>query len=385
MKRRKFLRIAGTSGVILAATGIGAGAFVATRSPVRALAPWSDAGLIYPDPLRNALSFAILAPNPHNRQPWLVNLNSDTEAVLSCDLNRLLPETDPFDRQIVIGLGCFIELFAQAAAQLGYRGEVELFPQGPPIERLDNRPVATLKLLSDSEANADPLFAHALDRRTNRNPYDLGRPVSSKLLDTVQAVAGPDVSVGGTSAGGTLTQLRELARLAFRGELTDPSAYQESVDLMRIGRREIEATPDGIFLGGPLLESLKLLGLLNKEQLSDPTSEPFKIGLDMADEQATTAMGFVWINTAGNSRGEQIAAGRAYMRIALQASASGLAMQPMSQALQEYPAMQPYYQQVHGLLATAPNERVQMLARVGFADSVKPAPRWSLATRTRTA
>ena len=68
------------------------------------------AGSQYTDPIRRALSFAILAPNPHNRQPWVVDLKSDTEAVLTCDLQRLLPATDPISRQIVIGLGCFLEL-----------------------------------------------------------------------------------------------------------------------------------------------------------------------------------------------------------------------------------------------------------------------------------
>ena len=38
--RRAFLRIAGSSAVILAAGGGGLGAFVLTRTPERALAPW---------------------------------------------------------------------------------------------------------------------------------------------------------------------------------------------------------------------------------------------------------------------------------------------------------------------------------------------------------
>ena len=76
MKRRKFLKVVGTAGVIVAAGGVG---FVVTRTPTDALAPWEDAGSMYADPMRRALSYAILAPNPHNRQPWLVDLKSDTE------------------------------------------------------------------------------------------------------------------------------------------------------------------------------------------------------------------------------------------------------------------------------------------------------------------
>ncbi len=155
----------------------------------------------------------------------------------------------------------------------------------------------------------------------------------------------------------------------------------ESVELMRIGRAEIEANPDGISLGGAFLETLSLVGVLNRETLADPASSSFQIGLDMADEQALTSMGFVWINTANNSRTAQIEAGRVYMRVALQVTADGLVMQPMSQALQEYSAMLPYYETIHAMLTEQPGERVQMLARLGYAEDVGPAPRWSLATR----
>ncbi|NNF77274.1 MAG: twin-arginine translocation pathway signal protein, partial [Rhizobiales bacterium] len=79
--RRKFLKIAGSTAVILAA---GAGTFAGTRTPEDALTPWSEAGAGR-SPIETALSYAILAPNPHNRQPWLVDLKSGTEAVLICE------------------------------------------------------------------------------------------------------------------------------------------------------------------------------------------------------------------------------------------------------------------------------------------------------------
>lgn len=381
MNRRRFLTIAGSSGVILAAAGIGG--FVATRSPVSALQPWKSTNSGYPDPMRRALSYAILAPNPHNRQPWVVDLKSDTEAVLGCDLGRLLPETDPFDRQIVIGLGCFLELFSLAAGQDGFRAEIELFPQGEPENRLDSRPIAHLRLVPDAQFAADPLFAHALRRRTNRNPYDTTRPVSEQDLEAINATAGPAVIAAGTVAGARLQQLRDLSQVALRGEINDPAAFGESVDLMRIGRAEIEANPDGISIGGPFLEALGILGVVSREAMADPNSSSFQIGLDMADEQAQTAMGFVWISTLGNTRSHQIAAGRAYLRQALGVTSLGLSMQPMSQALQEYPAMAGHFERVHGLLAKTAGERVQMLARIGYADMVPPSPRWALSTRIK--
>ena len=62
--------------------------------PVRAqlagpLAPWTVSP--HADPRITALAWAVLAPNPHNRQPWLVRLVGGDEALLYCDLERRLP------------------------------------------------------------------------------------------------------------------------------------------------------------------------------------------------------------------------------------------------------------------------------------------------------
>ena len=380
MNRRKFLTIAGSAGVIVAA---GAAGFAATRTPTAALQPWQDAGSLYTDPMRRALSYAILAPNPHNRQPWIVDLISDREAVLTCDLGRLLPATDPNHRQIVIGLGCFLEAFSLAASEQGYRAEIDVFPEGGTTDALDKRPIAQLSLVKDEAAVPDPLFAQILRRHTNRNPYDGDRAIEDDVLKRMQRAAPSTVRVGTVGDGSRLLDLRSLTRDAMFGEMRTPQAHRESIDLMRIGRSEIEANPDGISLGGPLLEALSLAGLLTRESLSDPDSGAFQSGLDMIESGAMTAMGFVWINTAGNSRLAQIEAGRAYMRAALQATADGLAMQPMSQALQEYPEMAEYYETVHSWLAEDRGERVQMLVRLGYAKDVGPAPRWPLETRLR--
>ena len=132
--RRKFLKIAGSSAIILAA---GAGGFAATRTPHSALAPWSETGAGN-TPLVRALSYAVLAPNPHNRQPWLVDLKGPEDGVLYCEADRRLPVTDPEDRQITIGLGCFLELLRIAAAEQGYRADIAPFPDGEPSPRLDS-------------------------------------------------------------------------------------------------------------------------------------------------------------------------------------------------------------------------------------------------------
>src|SRR6185503_12135618 len=111
---------------------------------------------------------ALLAPNPHNRQPWLVKLDGEDALTLYCDLDRRLPATDPFDRQIALGCGAFLELFSIAAASEGFATEIIPFPEGEPLPRLDQRAVAHVQLIP-SGASADPAFEFILNRHTNRN------------------------------------------------------------------------------------------------------------------------------------------------------------------------------------------------------------------------
>jgi hypothetical protein len=62
--------------------------------------------------------------------------------------------------------------------------------------------------------------------------------------------------------------------------------------------------------------------------------------------------------------------------VQLAATALGLSMQPLSQALQEYPEQAKPYANIHALCgASLPGQTVQMWARVGYASAVEPAPR----------
>ena len=133
--------------------------------------------------------------------------------------------------------------------------------------------------------------------------------------------------------------LRALTWTAWMVEANTHAAFKESVDLMRIGKAEIEANPDGIALGGPLLEAMALMGLLSREQMLNPASGAFRAGIDKYRPIIATAMGYGWIVSRANARTDQLEAGRVYVRMNLQAALAGLSMHPVSQALQEFPEM----------------------------------------------
>lgn len=359
LSRRSFIAILG-GGTVVAAAG-GAGVFWSTRTPTKALAPWAAAGG-YEDPRKQALSYAILAPNPHNLQPWMVDLSVADTVKLFRDPDRALPHTDPFDRQIFIGLGCFLEQMTIAASAGGYSVKTDLFPEGA------DGPVAVSEFVKG--ADADPLFQHVMDRRSCKEPFDM-RPVEAEKLN---ALADTATIISDESQ---VAVLRDLTWEAWKVEAYTPRTMKESVDVMRFGKAEIEANPDGIDLGGPFLETLMLAGVVSREVQLDPESQGFQEGVKIYDAMLKATPAYAVLTSKGNDRIAQIETGRRWLRLNLKTTGLGLALHPVSQALQEYAEMKPHYQQVHSLLAQE-GETVQMLGRLGYGPLLPRTPRWPL-------
>ena len=126
MQRRNFIRLAG-GGTLAAATAgtLAACGVVDPRFPAEALEAWKGP-VGETDLRRRAVAYAITAPNSHNLQPWLADLREEGVITLRTDPARVLPQTDPWGRQILIGHGAFIELLVMALAQQGVASDVQL-------------------------------------------------------------------------------------------------------------------------------------------------------------------------------------------------------------------------------------------------------------------
>lgn len=369
MDRRDFIRLVG-GGVVLAATASAAGCAPAGADP---RAAWNNPGAGETDIRRKALSFAILAPNPHNMQPWMADLRTPGEVTFYVDRTRLLPVTDPFNRQIVIGFGGVLAYFQMALRQLGQGVEQTIFPDGEPRPVLDDRPVARIRLVGDLKAPADPLFPWVLERRTDRNAYD-DRPVDAAAF--ADLLGSPDVQ--GTLDPARVERLKALVYEGARIEAHTPAAHQESVERTFIGTRDVAAHPWGISLDQPFMTAMNAVGILTKAKMATPGTTAFNESLKFLKTGADTARGFVWITTPQNRRIDQIVAGESYARLCLVAAARGLAMHPWSQGLQEYATQKPVYDALHKALAPD-GGRIQMLARIGYPKApIPPAPRRGL-------
>ena len=382
MDRRDFIRVAG-GGCIFAATSLSAGC--SQRMPASAIEDWKGPSQ-EPDVRRWILGYAILAPHSHNLQSWLVDLATPNEILLRCDLNRLLPETDPFSRQIMMSHGTFLELLDIAARERGLRPQITLFPEGAfGPDKLDQRPVARVRLVPDATVEKDPLFAQILKRHTNRSRYDIDRPVPAEAWKAMADAVKPNplrFGFVGKERSEALTQHRAIAAEAWRIELTTPRTVMESYKVLRVGAAEIEKYRDGLYVLDPMVVWLDRVGLFDRSKAPAPDAYATTSQVKEFGKKLDSTPGFLWMVTEGNDRAIQVAAGRAYARVQLAATAHDLAMQPLQQALQEYPEQAGPYANAKRLLdAAQPGHTVQMWARVGFAPPVDPAPRRGLAAQ----
>ena len=321
MQRRNFIRIAGGGAVAVAAATVTTAGLAACSAgmPPEAIEAWQGPGRDadpQQDVRRWLLSYAILAPHSHNLQSWVADLGTPNEILLTCDLHRLLPQTDPLSRQIMMSHGTFLELLDLAAR---------------------------VRLSPDATVQKDLLFAQILQRHTNRSIYHKTRPVPAE---------------------------------AWRIELTTPRTVMASYHVLRVGATEIAAHRDGLSLPDPIPVLLDRLGLFDRSKAPAPDDYATTSQIKDFGKKIDSTTGFLWLVTEGNERATQVNAGRAYVRVQLAATAQGLSMQPLSQALQEYAEQARPYREIHALAgASDPGQTVQMWARVGYAPAVEPAPR----------
>jgi len=377
--RRNFLRLAGTGAVLVVASGIGL--TQCDRLPAAVTEAWNGPRPDLADPRLRALTYALTAPNPHNLQSWTADIREPGVVTLFVDRTRLLRETDPFGRQIMIGQGTFLELLRIAAAQDGFATGITLFPEGEyGSDAIGEAPVARITFRQDPSVPKDPLFAAILNRRSAKDAYE-ERALEPAHAAPLSAAMHPGVRTGFTADAAAVAELKRLSEEAMRVEITTHRTHKESIDVTRVGADEIARHRDGIDLHGPMFWWLRTLGVMTPGNALTPGTIAYEAGLDYALGWARTGTAFGWLVTTAIHPWFLVAAGIAYVRMNLTATAEGVALHPFSQALQEYAEMAPFYAEIHRRLAPAGSPEsgtVQMFYRLGYAARPEPSPRLPL-------
>jgi len=288
------------------------------------------------------LNYAILAPSSHNSQPWLFNI-SESKIQVFADKSRWLKVADADRREQYISLGCALENLIIAAEHFGYNCSVSYFP-GP------SDLVATVSLLANSSSPSDSRLFYAItSRQTNRNPYE-PKTISKADLETIKSLCtDPDVGIFITRDSAIKKGFLDLVVQANRILYSDVNYKSE--------------------LGHWLS-----LGVMGPTGLQAKMAQLAVVFLDMGPEQtekdallinSTPYLGF--ISTANNDSISSVKAGRTLERLWLCATALGISLHPMSQALEEAETKE----NLTGLLpAQSGMGQVQQAFRLGYAKPI---------------
>ncbi|MCW8943727.1 MAG: twin-arginine translocation pathway signal protein [Sedimenticola sp.] len=378
MNRRNFITLIGL--------GIGTAALSSTIVSCENIDHGEAFGWDGPDPEEKdirmqVLAYAILCPNPHNKQPWIIRLTGPDSFDLYVDPERLLPATDPYYRQIHIGQGTFLETLSIAATGLGYEAKIDYFPEGMYANtELESKPVASIKLINRPGIPVDPLFGHLLTRHSNKQEYD-NHPLNQEEADILHSFHGRENTnrLNIISSPQAKKDFEQILTNAMQIEVGNSARDRETIEMFRFNEDEVKKYRDGFGVAQAGLTGIKKFVVENfllsrKSVDKDPTSFGNQ-AVEMTQKTAASTATFAWITTSSNSRLDQVLVGRDYCRINLKTTAMGLAQHPMSQVLQEYDEMillQNTFKATFGIEAS---DTVQMLFRLGRAGATPHGPR----------
>ncbi|HEY8197751.1 MAG TPA: hypothetical protein VIG04_12270 [Gemmatimonadales bacterium] len=297
--------------------------------------------------LKFLLQYAVLAPSAKNTQPWCFSIGENTIGIFA-DLTRCQPVADAGRRELYISLGCALENLLVASQQFAFRHEVRYFPQST------NEELAAIVSFrsggTPSSSRAGITLASITARHTQHGPYR-DEPVAEEVRQHLLHCCGTlGLRVDLSDNPVLRLRVRELNLQADEMEFADPAFRKELghwVGQGVFGAPALLARLEGLVVSGMNLG--RAVGKRNAAMLS---SAPL-IGL---------------ISARTDDRTSQVWTGQALERLWLHATRIGIALQPMSQAL-EIPSLRAELAQV----IAEPGWVPEQVFRIGYP--VRPARR----------
>lgn len=271
-----------------------------------------------------ALAVAVRAPSIHNTQPWRWRLDHRGLTLLA-DRTRQLAVADPDGHSLLISCGAAIELTQVGLQAQGWVVDTALLPQPEEPDALATfRPRGRQTPDPADTARADA----ALRRRSDRRPF---RPdsLAPAVVEALRAAAaGPGAWVDFPHDEDQRVNLAVAVSWADRVERHDEAYLAEMQAWLR--DPEVHLLEDGV----PLTAVPHVPA--DRPRHTDVPLRDFEVGVTGAqliardvDERPLIAVIFTESDTAR----EQLEAGRAMMRLMLEAERAGLASCPLSQAV----------------------------------------------------
>jgi nitroreductase len=298
---------------------------------------------------RFLLRYAVLAPSSHNSQPWEFVVE-DGKIEVHADEARWLDVADQDKRELHISLGCAIENLCIAAKRFGIGFDIAYHDDSPPV-------IVTLYPDRNSSSGSYPeLFDQITERSTNHHLFrnePLGGSIQEKLRNCVAEDA---VTLHLIDGSGREESVAELQAEADRLQMDDPEYRKELGNWIGIGA-----------LGDPWLKARIGQAVVTYLDIGDREAKKNSKLI-----QSAPAVGV--LTTESDALPARIKTGQIFERMALTATAEGIAVHPMSQIL-ERPAMR---EELASLIDRDDKLPVHLF-RLGYPQEEQDhTPRWPL-------
>lgn len=291
---------------------------------------------------------ACLAANSHNTQPWRFEAEGRRIAVRP-DFARRTPVVDPDDHHLYVSIGCAAETMLQAAPGYGWSGEVDgVGREGVALSFMPSEPRRTAAF-------------EAIPRRAStRAEYD-GRPVPPGVLLGLVAAAGPQVEAIVLQDSRRLEDATGFILEGNAAQVADRAFRRELKRWIRFSEPEAAATRDGLFAGASGNPALpRAIGEPLFELAFTESGEADKIR-----RQMNSSAGLVVFTAPSNDVAGWVEAGRAYTRFALAATAEGLKLAFLNQAVEHAPTRAEFARWLG-----APDARPDLVIRFGYGPDM---------------
>jgi hypothetical protein len=350
--RRRFLE-SSLALTLAAATGAITGCADAGMDTLRPDRDRESVALLVGDELAQALYLASLAPSSHNIQPWTVHVLGPDRWEIGCNPARRLPAVDPGNREPILSLGAFLENLLVAAAAKGCEGEYRVVAAQP-----------TAPLIAEMEwkraPHRDYPLSRLVERRTLRGGYQ-NRTLATADVEFLAAGL-PECRYlpAGTAdarylADGTIAAMQAQS-------LRDPP-QRELAEWIRWSTEAQRQRRDGLTPASMEIDGFAGWYVSRFYSADSVLTDDFrKTGVDQAAKQARAGAGWIVMTSPDASVASLIESGRRFERLALRVRERGIAVQPMTQMLQELPWRDALATE---LGTTSP---VQWILRVGYVD-----------------
>ena len=368
----------------------------------RYLEPWSKTYAEQFDDVRvRVAAVGMLAASGHNMQPWTIKLDPDDAGTfyLYADSSRMTRQVDPYARQMMVSQGTFLEYADIAAEHEGYVAMISLFPNGDFDESnlaqsMDDKAVARVTLAksgaqSSTAADDAALYDGMFLPNTIRTAYE-PTPLTNEQVTAIEAldpfsdaVKEPVGEEPQDSSGVAITLYQDSADVERIGTFAIDSAtveagvervMDEADAVFRSNEYQKNEYRYGYSVEGQGMSGFKMhmvQGLVTIIPALNTGSASSRNFISSTTTSVDNTPAYVTLVTKGNSRVEQVEAGILYSRLVLTGHTLGLAMQPLSQVLEEYPEMSTLYDDFKA--AYAPDGgTVQMLVRLGVSQTDAP-------------